>query len=76
MKTQLVQDHNGKPTGVFIPIQDWELIKSQYPDIDKIDNDLPEWEKGIIDERLNKIAKNPEVLRPIDKLFKELNRKI
>jgi hypothetical protein len=33
MKSQIIQDYNGLPTGVFIPIKDWENIKktlSQY----------------------------------------------
>jgi hypothetical protein len=27
MKAQIIQDNNGLPTGVFIPIEDWENIK-------------------------------------------------
>ena len=34
MKTQIIQDHNGLPTGVFIPIEDWEIIKNEYPNIE------------------------------------------
>lgn len=34
MRTQVIQDHNGTPTGVFIPIKDWEKMKKKYPDID------------------------------------------
>lgn len=35
MKTQIIEDRNGMPTGVFIPIEDWENIKRKYPEIDK-----------------------------------------
>ncbi|MGC4129778.1 MAG: addiction module protein [Bergeyella sp.] len=76
MKTQEIQDHNGVPTGVFIPIKEWEKIKSLYPDIDSLEDELPDWEKDFIDQRLEAIAKNPERLQPIEKLFEELNRKI
>lgn len=69
MKAQLVQDHNGKLAGIFITYNEWELIKSEYPDIDKIDDELPQWQKDIIDGRLKIIAENSEVLRPIDELF-------
>lgn len=34
MKPQVIQDHNGNPTGVFIPIKEWEEIKKQYPGIE------------------------------------------
>lgn len=76
MRTQIIQDHNGLPTGVFIPIEDWDLIKSNYPDVEALDQKLPKWEKDLIDSRLNTIAENPEKLKPIETLYKELNRKI
>ena len=76
MRTQIIQDHNGLPTGVFIPIEDWDLIKSNYPDVETLDQKLPKWEKDLIDSRLKTIAENPERLKPIETLFKELNRKI
>lgn len=76
MRTQVIQDHNGTPAGIFIPIKEWEKIKSQYPDIDSLDEELPLWEKDFIDKRLDAIAKNPERLQPIETLFEELKRKI
>jgi hypothetical protein len=76
MRTQLIQDHNGFPAGVFIPFKEWELIKSQYPDIEQIEEDLPDWEKKIIDDRLAKAINHPESLQPIENLFKELKKKI
>lgn len=30
MRTQVIQDHNGTPTGVFIPIIEWEKMKKKY----------------------------------------------
>ena len=57
MKTQLIQGHNGLPIGVFIPIEDWELIKKSFPSIEHIADDMPEWQKDINDERLLEDAK-------------------
>ncbi len=76
MKAQIIQDYNGLPTGVFIPIEDWTLIKNSYPDIETIEQELPQWEKDLIDERLEVITKNLERLQPIENLFEELKRKI
>jgi hypothetical protein len=76
MKTQIIQDHNGLPTGVFIPIEDWEIIKNEYPNIEATEKELEQWEKDSIDQRLVEIEKNPERLQPIENLFKELKRKI
>ena len=76
MKTQVIQDHNGLPTGVFIPIEDWEIIKNEYPNIEATEKELEQWEMDIIDQRLTAIEKNPGKLLPIENLFKELRRKI
>ena len=76
MKLQVIQDGDGNEAGVFIPMSDWLLIKNIYPDIEAVDHDLPKWEKDLIDQRLDAIAKNPERLRPGNELLKELKRKI
>jgi hypothetical protein len=72
MKLQIIQDNNGKDTGVFITIKDWLIIKSNYPDIEDIKDDLPQWEKDLIDLRLDAIAINPEKLKSGNELLDEL----
>ena len=76
MKLQVLQDNLGNDMGVYLPMEDWTLIKKNYPDIESIGQDLPQWEKDLIDKRLNGIQANPKRLRPINELFEELNRKI
>lgn len=76
MKLQVLKDNFGNQTGIYVPIEDWTLIKSHYPDIETLEQELPQWEKDLIDSRLNTIAKNPENLKPIESLFEELKRKI
>lgn len=76
MRLQIIQDEHGKNTGVFISIEDWTKIKNQYPDIENADADVEEWEKDIIDTRLNAIAGNPERLKSGDLLVNELKREI
>ena len=72
MRTQIIQDHNGIPTGVFIPIEDWENLKKNYPNIEKINEDLPQWQKDILDIRLADLNNN-EKIESIDELFKALD---
>ncbi len=74
MKKQILQDDDGNPTGVFIPFKEWELIKASYPYIDEINEDIPKWEKEIIDERLKKTCENSEKLLPIKTLLSELKK--
>ncbi|MFN7792471.1 MAG: addiction module component CHP02574 family protein [Cyclobacteriaceae bacterium] len=64
MKLQVIQGGKGKNTGVFIPMEDSTLIKNQYPDIENADTDLQQWEKDLIDTRLDAIAQKPERLKP------------
>ena len=72
MRTQIIQDSSGLPTGVFIPIEDWENIKKHYPNIENVDQELPQWQKDILDIRLADLN-NPDKLEPIDELFKVLD---
>ena len=76
MRLQVIQDSQGKNTGVFIPIEDWALIKANYPDVDNLDTEIPEWQKQLLDKRLEAIAKNPGSVKPIDELFDELDSNI
>ena len=76
MSLQIIQDGNGKPAGVFIPIQDWTLIKSSYPDIDNLSSDIPEWQKQLLDQRLETISKNKDSIKSINGLFLELDSNI
>lgn len=76
MKLQILQDNLGNQTGVYVPMEDWTLIKNNYPDIENLEDELPQWQKDLIDDRLETIAKNPELLKPIEGLLEELRRKI
>lgn len=53
MKTQIIQDHNGIPTGVFIPIKDWNLLKTKYPELNSSTDSfyLSETQKKILDSQ-------------------------
>ncbi len=76
MRLQVIQDSKGKNTGVFIPMEDWNLIKNQYPNIENADNELDQWEKDLIDIRLDEIENNSQSLKSGEFLFEELKRSI
>ncbi len=76
MNLQVLYDSEGNNSGVYIPSQEWSLIKQQYPDIEEISNDIPDWQKEILTSRLEAIAKNPERIKPIQGLFDALNKKV
>ncbi len=76
MNLQVLKDNMGNETGVFVPIEDWRLIKRDYPDIERLDEDIQQWEKDLIDERLEQIEKDPSKLKSGLELLAELKRKV
>jgi len=69
IQAQILKDKDGVSMGVFIPINDWEQVKRNYPDVEEITGDLPQWEKDFIDARLEIANKHPERLHPLNQLF-------
>jgi hypothetical protein len=76
MNPQIIQDSNGKNAGVFITMEEWNLIESTYPGINNLSNELPQWQKDIIDTRLDAIAKDPQRLKPIENLFEAMHKEL
>jgi len=72
MSLSYVSDHTGNAIAVQIPIEDWNLLKKQYPGVEAIQERLPQWQKALVDKRLQAIADNPTRLRPIEELYEEL----
>jgi len=69
MTPQYTYDSNGNPIGVFIPIKDWNTITERYSDIE----DVPQWEKNLIDQRLDFIKKHPDQLISVEDFIAELD---
>lgn len=76
MNLQYISDSKGKTTGVFIPIDEWNYLKSKYKEIEKEEITIPDWHKNLVKERLNEYNKNPasalDFETEIDELEKEL----
>lgn len=58
MSLQYITDDKGQTTGVYIPIQEWNKLKSKYEGIEEDANIIPEWQKEIVRERFKNT--NPE----------------
>jgi len=74
MSIQYLSNENGQITAVQLSIEDWEKIKSVYPNIDNIDFSLPQWHKEILDQRLQAIVEDQKRIKPISKLMSELDK--
>ncbi len=73
MSVQYLSNEKGQITAVQVPIEEWEMIKNKYPDIDHIDSKLPQWHQEIIDDRLDALKNHPELIKPISELMNELD---
>ena len=62
MNLQFIADSNGKTTGVYIPIKDWDKLKAKYKGIEQVEIDIPEEHKQIVRQRIEASKKNPEIL--------------
>ncbi|MEM6830362.1 MAG: addiction module protein [Bacteroidota bacterium] len=71
MGLQYITDDKGRTTGVFIPIQEWNSIKSRYKDIDQ---DIPDWHKEIIDQRMESYKQNPDQAVDFDLAMDEIEK--
>ncbi|KVV14109.1 addiction module component CHP02574 family protein [Flavobacterium sp. TAB 87] len=75
MNVQYISDNLGNKTAVVVAIEDWESIKKSYPSIEKVNEDLPQWQKDILDTRLADLD-NPDKFKSIEYLFDVLDEEI
>ena len=70
MTLQFIHDNRGNTTGVFIPIEEWQSLKSKYTDLQKEEAEnvvsLSSCQKQTIDERLNDYYNDPSNVADFD----------
>jgi hypothetical protein len=49
------------------------MKSEKHLEIERFDADIPQWEKDFIDQRLDKVQRHPECLKPIEMLFTNIN---
>jgi hypothetical protein len=72
MNIQYISDSKGQTTGVYIPINEWNLIKSKYKDLEKEALEIPEWHKEIVRKRLQDYNQHPESAMDFDTAMDEI----
>lgn len=58
MNLQYINDSQGNPTGVFIPIEEWRALEKRYHFKDNEEFELSDQQKNILDERLKSDKKD------------------
>lgn len=78
MTLQFIHDNKGNTTGVFIPIEEWQLLKSKYTELQKeeVENsiELASWQKEIIDMRLNDYYQHTNDVVDFDKTIDDIEQ--
>jgi hypothetical protein len=80
MTLQFIHDTRGNTTGVFIPIDEWQSLKEKYTDlqVEEAQNniELTDWQKDIIDQRLEEYYKNPNDVMDFDTTIANIRKKL
>lgn len=59
MNLQFISDSTGETTGVYIPIKEWNELKSKFKGIELEEIDVPDWHKDIVRQRLADYRNDP-----------------
>lgn len=80
MSLQFIHDTKGNTTGVFIPIEEWQSLKTKYNELEQkeIENnvELTTWQKEILDQRLNDYYLNPSDVIDFDKTIDDIEKSL
>ena len=74
MSLQYISHSTGKTTGVFIPINEWNELKSKFKGIETEELDIPRWHIDVLNERLIDYKKNPGKALDFDDAMDEIEK--
>lgn len=77
MGLQLIQDSEGKTTGVYIPINEWKELKKQYQNLEALEYEEPSKEQILQElkeaiQELKLVEQGKLNARPAKELLNEL----
>jgi hypothetical protein len=76
MNLQYISDGEGETTGVFIPIKEWNKLRKKYKGIEQEVDDIPDWHKDLVRERLAGYEKNPYSALDFDDSIDEIEKEL
>jgi len=75
MKAQIIERNDGTIAGVFVAIEDWNLLKERLPDMEFDDEYFHQWQKDILNERLKDVSKGDNIL-PVEDLIRFMDEAV
>ncbi|MHC1775203.1 MAG: hypothetical protein AB9834_07265 [Lentimicrobium sp.] len=76
MKIQYLSDSTGQPMGVFIPIEEWNLLKIKFQGIEEENIGVPAWQIDLVKERLEDYRNNPGSAFDYDNFLTDLDKEL
>ncbi len=76
MNLQYISDSKGQTTGVYIPIKEWNLLKSKYKGIDQEEIDIPIWHMDVVRKRLKDYKNNPDQALDFDTVIDDIEKEL
>ncbi len=78
MALQFLHDNLGNTTGVFIPIEEWENLKSKYTDLKNVEgeSEVPLWQQQLVNDRLAEYHKNPSNVSDFGSTIKDIRKNL
>lgn len=59
MSLQFISDSTGETTGVFIPIKEWNELKSRFKGIEEEELTVPAWHVDLVRKRVSNYKNDP-----------------
>lgn len=76
MNLQYISDNNGQTTGVYIPIEEWNELKSKYKGIEQEEINVPDWHIDIVRKRYKNYLQNPEETLNFDEALRDIEKEL
>ncbi|MEO6285599.1 MAG: hypothetical protein ABIN80_30100 [Dyadobacter sp.] len=75
MRLQYISNSKGVTTGVYIPISEWNALKSKYLEIEQEEtSSIPDWHKDIVLARLENYQDDLSELLDFETTMDDLDR--
>jgi hypothetical protein len=79
MNLQFIHDTKGNTTGVFIPIEEWQLLKEKYTELQDEEAtevlELSILQTQILDQRLNDYYSNRTAVENFDDMIDDIEKR-
>ena len=76
MSVQYISDEHGKTTGVFIPIEEWNELKTKFTGLEQEGYELPTWQKNELNNRMAEYERNPLNATSFQKAMDDLEKEV